>query len=88
MTKKELFLSASIMVVFALCVDAAYNAAGANRRLSSVLFHLSVGNLAWCEFVPSLLMRLTGAAWLGHISLLMPYVFVLFGKKKSEEAAE
>lgn len=88
MTKKELFLSGSIMVVFAICVDAAFHAAIANGLLSSVLFSLTVGNFAWCEFVPNLLVRLDGTGYLWYLRPVMPYVFVLFGKKKLEEAAE
>ena len=84
MTRKEIFFSASVLVVFNV---AAGFITSQMQPVASVYFGWMTG---WSGFVSSLLSSLTQKPWLASIVqwVLPPYIFVLFGRKDEKEHEE
>lgn len=81
MTKKELFLSATILVVIQMLITLIqWMLGGVTGPLGVALLYLSQIS-EWCRFVSQLTYRMTSNLWIGaFLEALMPYVFLLFGQ--------
>ena len=84
MTRKEIFFSASVLVVFNV---AAGFITSQMQPVASVYFGWMTG---WSGVVSSLLFSLTQKPWLASIVqwVLPPYIFGLFGRKDEKEHEE
>ena len=82
MTHRELFYSASVLVVLNIVFGLiAYKMQG--------MFSLYFTELTeWASFISSLLFQVTQNVWISAIIawILPPYIFVLFGRKASNES--
>lgn len=82
MTRKEIFLSASILVIldlvrFVICVSD-----NANPLLVALFYRFGTVS-EWCHFIYHMFFRLTENVNLGVLlGCFAPYLFVLFGKAK------
>ncbi len=83
MTRKEIFLSASIIVALGLFIDFIQWAFHLTSGPGAVFFMYTSQIFEWSSIVPQLLYKLTHNPWLGSIlGSLTPYLFLLFGKKE------
>lgn len=83
MTKKELAVSATIVVALHLASLLILYLFAPGGALAASLSRFSLLAGEWSTFVPLLLGRLTGSVLLSDIiGSLSPYLFVLFGKKE------
>ena len=82
MTHKELFFSASVLVVLNIVFGLiAYKMQG--------MFSLYFAELTeWDNFISNLLVQVTQNVWISAVIdwILPPYIFVLFGRKASNES--
>ena len=82
MTHKELFYSASVLVVLNIVFGLiAYKMQG--------MFSLYFAELTeWDNFISNLLVQVTQNVWISAVIdwILPPYIFVLFGRKASNES--
>lgn len=78
MSRRELFVSASVMVVLnVVCGLIAY-------KTNSVFSFYWTELTEWSSFVPQLLYRLQVNEWISAIlTWALPYLFLLFGKRRS-----
>lgn len=82
MTKKEIAVSATIIVVFRLLTLALDALLAPTDRLAMTFFYLSLPG-EWHALVPMLLYRLTGSFGLSAVlGAFSPYLLVLFGRKQ------
>ena len=78
MTRKEIFCSASVLVAFNIVVGLiAYKMQG----MASMYFAEFTD---WDSFLSGLLFQITQNAWISTVIgwILLPYIFLLFGKKE------
>ena len=81
LTRKEIFTSATIMVVYQLLIILLNTVLSSSGRLAMTFYYLSMAG-EWCSFVPLVLYRLTGSLILSDVlGAFTPYALVLFGKK-------
>ena len=81
MTRKEAFLSATILVVFHLIVQTLQVFAGNYDLNFSIGLYMTYAN-EWCRLISSLLYFVTKNAWVGAFAICFaPYLFVLLKKK-------
>lgn len=84
-TRKEVFFSASIVVVIGLIIIFTQLASGVTTGSGAVFFMYAARIFEWSGFIPQLLYRVNGSIWLGaFVNCLTPYVFIPFGKKEQE----
>ena len=84
LTKKEIAVSATIMAAYQLAVILLQTALAPTGSLAVTFSYLGMVN-EWSTFVPLVLYHLTGSTLLSAVlGSFTPYVFVLFGKKRSE----
>ncbi len=84
LTRKEICVSATVMVVYQLVIILLNTVLAPNGRLAMTFYYLSMAG-EWCSFVPLVLYRLTGSLILSDVlGAFTPYVLVLFGKKRLE----
>ncbi len=84
MTKKEIFLSASILVVFTLTMVLIQWAFNLTTGPSAIFFVYVSQIYEWSTIVPQLLYKLNDNIWLGGvINSFTPYLFILFGRKSA-----
>ena len=82
MTKKELFLSASIIVVFQVAMIFIQWAFRLTTGWAAIFFLYIYQISEWSTIVPQLLYRLNDNIWIGAVvNAFVPYIFILFGKK-------
>lgn len=82
MSRKEIFWSATIIVLYGLVLTAVEGFADISAEQSLLIYELS-RPFEWCQFWSSGLYLLTGNIWIGAIaSKLSIYLLVLFGKGK------
>ncbi|MBU5626435.1 hypothetical protein KQI82_05800 [Oscillibacter sp. MSJ-2] len=91
MTRKEIALSATIIVAFQLALAAFELAAGGmTESLGTALWYLSQSS-EWSHFLSQLLFKAGGMdfLWAGvFLDGLAPYLFILFGRKDGGQTAE
>lgn len=81
MTRKEIFLSATILVVFHLLIQTIQLVTGNYDMNFSIGIYMTYAN-EWCRIISSLLYTLTKNAWIGAFAVCFaPYLFVLMKKK-------
>lgn len=85
MTRKEIFFSASILVIYGVIlifIQEAFNlTTGPVAFLMMILFR----PFEWSSFVVQIFFRLSNNLWIGVVlQVLAPYLFVLFGKKSRD----
>lgn len=81
MTRKEIFFSASIIVVFGLIVTLTQWVFNLTTGPGTIFFIYASLAFEWSSIVPQLLYRVNENLWLGaFIGNLTPYLFILFGK--------
>jgi len=81
MTRKEVFLSATILVVFHLIVQTMQLLTASYDLNFSIGIYMTYAN-EWCRILSSLLFSLTKNAWIGAFAVCFaPYLFVLMKKK-------
>lgn len=81
LTKKEIAISATIVVVYQLVIILLQTFLSPTGNLAVTLSYLGMVN-EWSTFVPLALYHLTGGLLLSAmLGAFTPYVFVLFGKK-------
>jgi hypothetical protein len=82
MTRKEIFLSASIVVLYGvilIIIQWAFNLTTGHGAIWTIYLFLP---FEWCSVVPQIFFRLNDNLWLGAmVQVLTPYLFVLFGRK-------
>lgn len=85
LTKREILVSATIIVVYHLVLILLDTVLPAKSdRLAMTFLYLGMAN-EWCSFVPLAIYRLTGSLILSNVlGAFTPYVFILFGKKSLE----
>jgi hypothetical protein len=85
MTRKEIFFSASIVVLYGvilMLIQWAFHPS-TNTGLLRMIYLLRL--FEWCTFVSEIFFRLNDNIWFGIVLKVMtPYLFVLFGKRVSE----
>jgi hypothetical protein len=85
MTRKELVLSASIVVLYGailLFIQWAFRLRTGPAVLPMIYLFRP---FEWCSFVSQIFFKISDNLWLGAaVEVLTPYLFVLFGKKSSE----
>ena len=89
MTRKEIFWSATICVVFSLLVYLVQVISGITAGPAALVFAYLWMLFEWRNFVPLLFYRVLGDVWIGGlVTFLVPYLFVLFGRKSEETVRE
>lgn len=84
LTKKEIRVSATIMVVYQLVIILLQTFPIPTGRMALTLSYLGMAS-EWCSFVPLVLYRLTGSPGLSAVlGAFTPYVLILFGKTVPE----
>lgn len=84
LTKKEIAVSATILVVFRLVMILLEAILSPTGSLALTFTYLAMPG-EWSTFIPMVLYRLTGSLVLSAIlGAFTPYLFVLFGKKRLE----
>lgn len=84
LTKKEIAVSATIMVAFRLVTILLEALLSPTGSLAVTFSYLAMPG-EWYTFIPLLLYRLTGSFLLSAIlGAFTPYIFILFGKKRLE----
>ncbi|MFA5536581.1 MAG: hypothetical protein WDA53_05365 [Bacillota bacterium] len=82
MTRKEIFFSASIIVIIGLMMTLTQWAFNLTTGPGAVFFIYASLAFEWSNIVPQLLYRVNENLWLGaFIGNLTPYLFIIFGKK-------
>lgn len=83
MTRKEIFFSASIIVVIGLIMVLIQWAFNITTGPGAVFFVYIYQISAWSSIIPQFLNRVIENPWLNAlIGKLTPYLFILFGKKE------
>ena len=81
MIRKEVFLSATILVVLHLILQTLQLMTGNYDLNFSIGMYMSYAN-EWCRIISSLLYSVTKNAWIGAFAVCFaPYLFVLMKKK-------
>lgn len=81
LTRKEIRVSATIMVVYQLVIILLQELPIPSGRMALTLSFLGMAG-EWYSFVPMLLYRVTGSTIVSAVlGAFTPYVFLLFGKK-------
>ena len=84
LTKKEIAVSATVMVVFRLVTLLLEALLSPTGSLAVTFSYLAMPG-EWYTFIPLLLYRLTGSFLLSAVlGAFTPYIFILFGKKRLE----
>lgn len=84
LTKKEIAVSATVMVVFQLALILLQSALSPTGSLALTFTYLAMPG-EWYTFIPLLLYRLTGSFLLSAVlGAFTPYILILFGKKRLE----
>ena len=82
MTRKEIFLSSSIIVVLDIIILFAQWAMQINSGSMAVLFMYFAEINEWSMAIPLLLMKVVDNLWIcSFVGCLAPYLFIPFGKK-------
>lgn len=82
MTRKEIFFSATIIVVFQMIISLIQWILGGTTGQLGVTFMYLSRIYEWCGGISQLILTMTGNLWLGiFIQNLMPYLFIAFGQR-------
>ncbi len=89
LTRKEIFISASVVVLYGILLMLLQLATGCTTGPAAVTFMYLHRPLEW-TFMPSLGSFLSNhygldAFWIGYLSYFEPFLFVLFGRKPSSK---
>lgn len=85
LSKKELFWSATILVIPMLVFMIIQLIVGNSTMLISQLSLYHAEIISWGQLLSMLLFLLTKSAWISGIaSAFFPYIFILFGRKQAE----
>ncbi|MDD4843152.1 MAG: hypothetical protein PHU31_02305 [Anaerotignum sp.] len=83
MTRKDIFFSASIIVVIGLIMNLTQWAFNLTTGPYAVFFMYASQIFEWSSIIPQLLYRINENIWLASvIGSLTPYLFIPFGKKE------
>lgn len=83
MTRKDIFFSASIIVVIGLIINLTQWAFNLTTGPCAIFFMYASQIFEWSSIVPQLLYRINENIWLASvIGSLTPYLFIPFGKKE------
>lgn len=84
MTKKEIFLSASIVVAFDLAATLIQWAFGLTTGPGAVVFLYIDQCFEWSGIISQLVFAASDSVWAGAFAeTLVPYLFILFGRKQA-----
>lgn len=84
MTKKEIFVSASILVVLQILLLIVQGRMNATTGSAGIFFLYWAETLEWTHFISLLLMKGIDNLWIcALIECFAPYLFIPFGKKES-----
>lgn len=82
LTRKEIFISASIVVVFGLVMHLIQWKFNLTTGSSAIFFIYVSRIFEWCRIVPQLLFNIIKNSLIcNFIGCLTPYLFIMFGKK-------
>lgn len=84
MTKKEIFISASILVALHIIILIVQWAMQATTGATAIFFLYWAETLEWTNFISLMLMKGIDNLWIcTFIGCFAPYLFIPFGKKES-----
>lgn len=85
MTRKEIFLSGTILVLFRLLLIAVrWFMGSAAGSLGFAFIYLSILS-EWSHVISGLIFSISGSLWQGAlVEAFAPYLFILFGKKEGQ----
>ncbi len=89
MTKKEIFVSASILVLFQFVITLIQCCIGKMTLTTALVFMYLSQISEWSSIVSLLLFKVTNHIYIGEfVKVFAPYIFVLFGLKNIEKNEE